>query len=527
MIDHIDSLLDQAIAYADQQLEDGGDDLVDGFKYKYKFPRDELTAYDEIANGQHNLIEMHEDAHGQRGIYAKCDIIAGTWVAISQPIVAYWDVETKEGKETAREMVQEKADDIGDNDDDGDDNRTTLRDTYIEGSLILRALEKIQSSPFTWEILQHLYPRDVKTASALPPWVCDDASTGQKVEKQMKGLHKLSLFPSDQNETICNEIALLLPLMVRYNAFIVETSSELFVIGLYGPELSYFNHSCSPNVSKFSIGDVTFLFANRDVAMGGELCHCYFSHEYICESTQTRNAILANDFALEEDEDEDEDEDKNRPAKRMRGDDNIQTSGLICVPPFILSKRFDPSNGRLYKPKGPDRDFLCNSEYLFPIWKARILEGTGRSNMHRGDKKLGLEHALPEWEAAIEFAEANFPPLDMRKIPLYIQASLCASVNAFHDWAKLALRTKGLRVGDQKKARHYADKALEMHHVIFGGWKMRFLKRYSEEFLTSDSFRGQMSQAQLLYNLDELWGFYHGLWDELTASKERGKELIK
>jgi len=219
---------------------------------------------------------------------------------------------------------------------------------------------------------------------------------------------------------------------------------------------------------------------------------------------------------------------KERPAKRRKGDSStMQTSDVICVPPFILSECFDQDNGQLYKPKGPGQDFKIYPEYLFPIWKARMLEDRGRSNSHRGDKKLGLEHALPQWEAAIEFAEATFPPLDVRKICLYVQASICASVNAFHDWAKVALQTKGLRVGDKNKAKKYAKKAIEMHHAIFGGGRLRFLKRYVDEFLTSDSNRGQMSQAQLLYSLEDLWDFGEDSWEELTQSKERGNELIK
>ena len=95
------------------------------------------------------------------------------------------------------------------------------------------------------------------------------------------------------------------------------------------------------------------------------------------------------------------------------------------------------------------------------------MEGLGRSNAHRGDKKLGLDHALPEWEAAIEFATKNFPHLDESTIALHVQAALCASVNA--DGKKLAIRAKGLRVGDLAKAKYHIEKALEMHDSLFGG----------------------------------------------------------
>jgi len=267
-----------------------------------------------------------------------------------------------------------------------------------------------------------------------------------------------------------------------------------------------------------------FFVTNRPVSAGDELCHSYLSHEYLCEDLDTRRAILANEFNLESRDDADENK---RHAKRQREEDSRPSDNIECVPPFVLGKRFDPETGMLYKAEGRGEDFKCYHNYLFCIWKARILEERGRSNKHRGDKKLGLEHALPEWEAAIEFAEATFPPLDARKVVLYVQAALCASVNAFDDYAKVALRTKGVRVGDAAKARFYADKAFEMHLSIFGGGKMRFLKRYVEEFLTSGSSKRQMRDSQLMWNLQVLWGFTDEMWEELTASQARGKELVK
>ena len=115
----------------------------------------------------------------------------------------------------------------------------------------------------------------------------------------------------------------------------------------------------------------------------------------------------------------------------------------------------------------------------------------------------------------------------MRKIALYVQAALCASVCSFGEWKKLAARTKGWRVGNIEIAIQYANKAVDMHNTIFGGGLKLFLKRYSDEFLESDKFRKHMSQAHLLFSLEELWGFGDEIWENLSASEERGKELIK
>ena len=414
MIDPIDSLLDQAIAYAERRV--GDPSFID---FKYKFPRNKQIPYEQISDDKHDLVEMRV-GDGQRGMYAKCDMKAGTRLVISQPIAVYWDVENNDG------VHDSKGDDNDDDDYDDDDyyddeprpasdvvascsrrdprlegasfqdedgqwdyaadhyylkqlkekdeleakkkkeegqtqtasssdekksvsnDSSCNRDTKREGELILRVLKKIAASPSIWQsTLAKLYPRDMATTARLPPWVCKDAATSLEVEKQILDLRQLSLFGSSEyNEITCREIAVVLPLIIRYNAFSIETSSELFVypdlnehgleslagVGLYGPELSYFNHSCTPNVSRYSIGDVMFTICNRDVARGHELCHSYISHEYLCENGETRCAILANDFRLETSHEHE------RPTKRIKGG-SVQTSDMICVSPFILSKR--------------------------------------------------------------------------------------------------------------------------------------------------------------------------------------------
>ena len=95
MDDPIDNLLDQAKAYA-AKIRDEPITDPPFHNFVYKFPNEQLTSYDQILNGEHDFIEMREQQSGHRGMYAKCDIDAGTWVAISQPIAAYWDVEDKD-----------------------------------------------------------------------------------------------------------------------------------------------------------------------------------------------------------------------------------------------------------------------------------------------------------------------------------------------------------------------------------------------------------------------------------------------
>ena len=69
------------------------------------------------------------------------------------------------------------------------------------------------------------------------------------------------------------------------------SGSGLYVLG------SVFNHSCAPNVTRFSIGDVTCFVAMEDVAAGEELCICYIEPDLCAEDSRMYRAMhLARDF---------------------------------------------------------------------------------------------------------------------------------------------------------------------------------------------------------------------------------------
>ena len=132
------------------------------------------------------------------------------------------------------------------------------------GILILCLLGKIKTDPALWtEKLCQLFPRDEETALNLPPWMCSCARIGLEIEQGFNELPSLHLFPFEDNEETCKEIQLRLPLIVRYNVLSVETAPEQYShfdsekgmvelngTALYGPEVSYLNHSCNPNLSR-------------------------------------------------------------------------------------------------------------------------------------------------------------------------------------------------------------------------------------------------------------------------------------
>jgi len=429
-----------------------------------------------------------------------------------------------------------KADDSSagsDDDDDGNSNTSIKGATGStrNGILILRTIEKIKQTPSLWtNTLSKLYPRSIESALNLPPWFCSDVTIGMEIEQQLKSLADVF------KDEVCNEISTRLPLIIRYNVLSIETCSELFVYpdvsnggmsnlagtGLYGPEISYFNHSCTPNVSRYCIGDVMFFVTNRDVKEGDELCFSYIEHEFLGESADKRTALLDMDFELQDDDGDDEEE---RPSKKQKKeDDNMEEEESICHPVIDSemqselmatppNQRLEHINELLSEKVDPLQEFKSD-RYQLHILKAITLEQLGRSNKHRGDKKLGLENALDEWVKAIGFATKTFPPLDETTISLHVQAALCASVNSHGDWQKLAMRTKGLRVGDFARARHHTNKAIEMHDALFGGGTYRFKKRYLEDLFNSPKMRSQQSEAQMLFTLRDIFGITDDMWEE-------------
>jgi hypothetical protein len=249
-----------------------------------------------------------------RGLYANKDIEQGVHLIVAKPLVMVmsWEVSDSEDDEIDSEdeldyddddeaaMIEqqpnleddylenaesddEKSELVGDDErgnikiaaqqDDAQDDHCDDNDSGDEsmplgekrnGILILRLLDKIKDDPVLWtEKLCQLFPRDEETALHLPPWMCSCARIGLEIEQGFNELPSLHLFPCESNEETCKEIQLRLPLIVRYNVLSVETAPEQYShfdsekgmvelngTALYGPEVSYLNHSGNPNLSR-------------------------------------------------------------------------------------------------------------------------------------------------------------------------------------------------------------------------------------------------------------------------------------
>ena len=268
--------------------------------------KDFARTVDGIKTNEDSSIEVKDTIFRGRGLYATRDIPEGNHLIVAKPLVMVmsWEVSDDEdeidsedeldidgdeedidaeeylvdGSEEAEDAFEDEEVEDEDEEDakvaakpDHQDNQdgSDVDDDSIDGSmpsgekrngvLMLRLLDKIKQNPKLWtETLSQLFPRDEETALNLPPWMCSCPRIGLKMEQNFNDLLDLKLFPVNENEQTCKDIQLRLPLVVRYNVLSVETASEQYShfdsekgmvelngTALYGPEVSYLNHSVS------------------------------------------------------------------------------------------------------------------------------------------------------------------------------------------------------------------------------------------------------------------------------------------
>lgn len=232
-----------------------------------------------------------------------------------------------------------------------------------------------------------------------------------------------------------------------------------------------------------SIGDVMFFVTNRNISSGDELCFSYIEHELLCENEEKRTHALDMDFTdFDEDDNSASNEASNKKQKVVVKNTKTRSSGpmidatvqneIMSTQPFErLDLIFDLLNNPL--PIEPEHEYQCD-KYILHSLHAITLDQLGRS-----------AEALPEWQACIEFATKNFPPIDENTMNLHVQAALCAKKAKKNDIAA-----------------DHASKALEIHHKLWGGGRKRFLKRYENDL--SKPIR-PISKKQIRADVEELF----------------------
>lgn len=321
------------------------------------------------------------------------------------------------------------------------------------------AQQLVKRGPKLWQSrLAGLYPRP-RDMAQVKTWVCDDADLGAKVEVAVNSVAFLSA--SNKNR---------LKLIVRYNSLSVETNGEQLCHGhqfgatsglaLY-PEASLFNHSCTPNVTRFCVGDVMYFRTNRPILCGEELCISYIESHLLSEPAAVRNEILGSrDFQLSD-----------RPAN--------EGEGPILGPEIVDELEATPPMDRLATLQELRGD-SSYAERLRPCDRKELDVQQAVTLMQLG--KPGA--ALPFWERTIEFCVDCCPPNDESLVCFATQAAVCA-----------------LEAHDVDRAGGYLSLALATHAIAFGPGLPLFLARYRAEL---DALPGGISREPLMDLLQQM-----------------------
>uniref|UniRef100_A0A7S4SVD9 SET domain-containing protein n=1 Tax=Alexandrium monilatum TaxID=311494 RepID=A0A7S4SVD9_9DINO len=211
-----------------------------------------------------------------RGWFARAGLAAGTVVLVEKPVVATLDAEWR-------------------NEDwAGSDGA----DTTALGLELAHCF-----SPGLGAVLANLHPQP----GAVPP-VPRDAEGGQDSSDSEEDEAALCAVmaqawgavegPSEEEKERLRRVVQLNSLgfytnseqLCHHGNFTALTGSGLYALA------SGFNHSCDPNVARFSIGDVTAFVTNRPVEAGGELCISYIESELLCAPKSVRAQSLNRDF---------------------------------------------------------------------------------------------------------------------------------------------------------------------------------------------------------------------------------------
>ncbi|KAF4706844.1 hypothetical protein FOZ63_025515 [Perkinsus olseni] len=159
------------------------------------------------------------------------------------------------------------------------------------------------------------------------------------------------------------------------------------------PVASMFNHSCSPNVSRASLGDLTWFRTSTDVKRGQQLTISYIGTDLLCEPRAVRQKHLARDFCC------------SCPVCSEEGDDRTE------IIPFTLQERLElkmlePSErlqktAELLESQSGDRRFLAKECTNIMTERCRALLEIGQ-----------FPSAAEQWGGVLSFCQSHLPPSD-------------------------------------------------------------------------------------------------------------------
>jgi len=373
------------------------------------------------------------------------DIAAGVTLQSDKPFAVVWGHQ--------RDAIDSEADNAD----------TAL--LIIEVARVMRKVGEV-----AWDLVTLLSPREEEAEKMLSeePWICEDDALEKKVDAALEAVKFLSF---EQRERV--------KLIVRHNMLGIYTNSEqlchhtvyanLTGVALY-IEPSYFNHSCTPNVARFNVGDVACFRTNRPVAAGEELCISYIESDCLCEPAPVRNELLgARDFMVYDGKachggNEEEDEEVDLPSVGPELQEELMqldfSSRLESIE--VIRQELSESSGRII---GTDDKELLLIEAV--------------TYMQKNDYNA----AVAKWEGCLDFAITKCPPNDESAVCFAVHAALAA-----------------IAAEDMAKATQHAGTALRVHQVAFGSGAALLKTRYERE--VSEMAWGQLYGEELWKLLD-------------------------
>lgn len=415
----------------------------------------------ETPLAEHAFFTVRDDPVTGRGLYAKQALPAGTTILVSKPLGIVMDFEVGDEEEDQDALERE------DTMEDDDEEEAAPAEPPLNDLLLLQILKKVVDDPDLWNnTLSELYPRQDTDLSALPGYVCANDDLFLQME---------TLLSQIENDDTRKAVSTRLPLILRYNVLGTETAPELLSypssdypdlasVALYGTA-SYFNHSSTPNVSRFSVGDVLFLYCNTNVQANEQLCISYIEHEVLCEPSWRRNEMLqlSRMNFLEADTNTNNADDpllgphtpvvdsalqnelmQSNPLQRLHDLDELLSQAKGEKPPQEEESNMQDEPNESW--------FQCDVHNL-NILKAITLDGMGQHSK-----------ALELWQEAIHFVQDKLPPLEESMVVLLVQAAQSA-------WYS----------DQQSLGKQYAQQALVLHDTIFGGGRARFVRRLTRD----------------------------------------------
>lgn len=387
----------------------------------------------------HQHVQIQSGQNG-RGMFAEVDLPAGTTFLVEKPIVGVLDLETRRTRPWAD---------------------LPSADTSSLACSMAAELASQQQQV----LLPLLAPLHPKEGSALPVLAADDEEDEEEaaLAEQMRSdvVSAFSSVPGGRN---------LMPRMeaiARLNGLGSYTNSEQLCYTEHYKHLtgtvlcilaSALNHSCTPNATRFAIGDVLVFRTNTLVAAGQELCISYIESEALSEHRALRQQSLDRDFQCSCSKCSAEDGAEERPGSEEQQyfsmDPELQME-LAAMPPHqrvdictsLLAGRVPAEFGG---EEGEDSTANGRVEMLLKdAQEVRAVLGLALTQCGR------LEEAWDTWVQAARLLAARCPPFDEA---LYVYA--------LH--AALSAAGVGSPDGDTWAVRHLRAAAI-LHRAAFGG----------------------------------------------------------